>query len=79
MFGGLHIEKLFPEIHGQLIVRSRHAKFPDQTNVVITGAGKVVVIVSQITSTRYLLQVCLCAECKAMRAVFDSSELTDDI
>ena len=35
--------------------------------------------VSQITSTRYLLQVCLCAKYKAMRVVFDFSESTDDI
>ena len=34
--------------------------------------------ISQITSARHLLQVCLCAEYKAMRVVFGSSESTDD-
>ena len=38
-----------------------------------------VVNVSQITNAQYLIQVCLCAECKAMRVVFNSSESTDDI
>ena len=79
MFSGLHIGKLLLEIHGQLIAGSALAQFLDQAKVSITGAGNVVVNVSQITSARYLLQVCLCAEYKAMRVVFDSSESTDDI
>ena len=45
----------------------------------ITGAGNVVVNVSQITSDSYLIQVCFCAEYKAMRVAFDSSESIDDI
>ena len=59
MFGGLHIEKMFPEIHGQLNAGSRLAKFLDPDNVVITGAGNVVVNVFQITSTSYLFK-CVC-------------------
>ena len=47
--------------------------------VFITGARNVVVSVSQITSARYMLQVCLCAEYKAMRVVFDSCDSTDHI
>ena len=38
MFGGLHIEKLLPEIHRQLIAGSRLPQFPDQAKVSITGA-----------------------------------------
>ena len=79
MFGGLPIEKILLEIHGQFIAGSGLAQFLDQAKVSITEAGNVVVNVSQITSVRYLLQVCLCAEYKAMRVVFDSSESTDDI
>ena len=79
MFDGLHIGKLLLEIHGQLIAGTGFAQFLDQTEVSITGAGNVVVYVSQITSARYLLQVCLCAEYKAMRVVFDSCESTNDI
>ena len=79
MFGRLYIEKLFLEIYGQVIAESGIAQFLDQAKVSITGAGNVVVNVSQITSARYLLQVCLCAEYKAMRVVFDSTESIDDI
>ena len=50
MFGGLHIEKLLLEIHGQLIAGSRLAQFLDQVKVSITRAGIVMVNVSQITS-----------------------------
>ena len=74
MFGGLIIEKLPLEIHGQLIARSGLAQFLDQAKVSITGAGSVVVNVSQITAARYLLQVCLCVEYKAMKVAFDFSE-----
>ena len=72
MFGGLHIEK-------PLIAGNGLARFLDQAKVSITGAGNVVVNVFQITSAWYLLQVRLCAEYKAVRVVFDSSESTDDI
>ena len=72
MFGGLHIEK-------PLIAGNGLAQFLDQAKVSITGAGNVVVNVFQITSAWYLLQVRLCAEYKAVRVVFDSSESTDDI
>ena len=79
MFGGLHIEKLLLEIHGQLIAGSRLAQFLDQVKVSITRAGIVMVNVSQITSARHLLQVCLCTEYKAMKFAFDSTEFNDDI
>lgn len=79
MFGGLHIEKLLLEIHGQLIAGSGLAQFLDHAGVSITGAGNVALNVSQITSARYLLQVCLCAEYKAIKLVCDSCESTQDI
>ena len=50
MFGGLHIEKLLLEIHGQLIAGSGLAQFLDRAGVSITGAGNVALNVSQITS-----------------------------
>ena len=50
MFGGLHIEKLLLEIHGQLIAGSGLVQFLDQVKISITGAGNAVVNVSQITS-----------------------------
>ena len=50
MFGGLHVEKLRLEIHGQLIAGSGLAQFLDQAKVSITGVENVVVNVSQITS-----------------------------
>ena len=55
MFGGLHIGKLLPEIDRQLI--AGRSQFLGQAKVSITGAGNVVVNVSQITSARHLLQV----------------------
>ena len=79
MFGGLHIEKLLLEIHGQLIAGSGLTQFLDQTKISTTGAGNAVVNISQLSSARYLLQVCLFAECKAMRVLFDSSESANDI
>ena len=79
MFGGLHIEKLLLEIHGQFIARSGLAKFLYQAKVSIAGVGNIVTNVSQITSAQYLLQVYLCAEYKARRVVFHYSEFTDDI
>ena len=79
MFGGFHIEIILLEIHGKIIAGSGLAQFLDRAKVSITGVRNVVVNVSQITSARYLLQVCLCAEYKTMRVVFDSSEPTDDI
>ena len=54
MFGGLHIEILLLEIHGQLVGGSGLAQFLDQSNLSITGAGNVVLNVSQITIARYL-------------------------
>ena len=50
MFGGLHIEKLLLEIHGQPIAGSGLAQFLDQVKISITGAANAVVNVSQITS-----------------------------
>ena len=79
MFRGLQIEKILLEIYRQLIAGKGLAQFFDQAKVSITGAGNVVVSVSQITSVRYLFQVCLCTKYKAMRVALDSSESTDDI
>ena len=69
----------FLEIYGQLTAGSALAHFLDQAKVSFTGAGNEVVNLLQITSARYLLQVCLCTEHNAMRVVFDSSESTDCI
>ena len=79
MFGGLHIEKLLLEIHGQLIAGSGLSQFLDRADISITGAGNVALNVPQITSARYLLQVCLCAEYKAMKLVFDCNESSQDL
>ena len=73
------IEKLLLETHRQFIAGNGLVQFLDQVKDSITGAGNIVVNVSQITSTRYLLHVCLCAEYKVMRVLFESSESTDDI
>ena len=79
MFGGLHIEKLLLEMYRQLIAGSGLAQLFDQAKVSNTGVGNVAVSLSQITSVRYLFQVCLCTEYKAMRVALDSSESSDDI
>ena len=79
MFGGFHIQKVLLEIHGQFFAGSWLAQFPDQVKASITGAGNVVVNVSQIIRVWYLLQVCFYAEYKTMRVVFESSESTHDI
>ena len=76
MFGGVQIEKLLLEIHGQLIAGSGLTQFLDQAKVSTTGARNVMVNVSQI-SAQYLLQVCLCTKCKAMRVVFDLKKHLD--
>ena len=44
MFGGLHIEKLLLEIHGQLIAGSGLTQYLDQAKISITGAGNAVII-----------------------------------
>ena len=59
MFGGLHIEKLLLEIHGQLIDGSGLSELIDVSNVSISGGGNVLVNVPQITSAKYLLQACV--------------------
>ena len=66
MFGGLHIEKLFFEIHGQFVAGSGLPQFLNYSKLSITGAGNIALNVPNITSARYLIQVCLCAEFKAM-------------
>ena len=79
MFGGLHIEQLLLEIHRKLIAGSGLAQVLDLVKVSVTRAEIVMINVSQITSARYLLQVCLCTEYKAMKFAFDSTEFNDDI
>ena len=79
MFGGLHIEKLLLEIHGQLIDGSGLSELIDVSNVSISGGGNVLVNVPQITSARYLLQVCLCAEFKSLQDVYIDSQSSLDI
>ena len=79
MFGGLHIQNVLLEIQGQFFAGSWLAHFLDQAKVSITGAGNVVVNVSQIIRVWYLLQVRLYAEYKTMRVAFESSESTYDI
>ena len=78
IFGGLHIEKLLLEIHGQLIAGSGLDIFIKKAQLSITGADNVVLNVPQITSARYLIQVSLCAEFKAMKLAYDNSETNLD-
>ena len=78
MFGGLHIERLRPETHSKLLDGSGLCRFLNWSNL-ITGAGNVMRYVSSITSARYLPQVCLCAEFKAMKTVFETEESKLDI
>ena len=79
MFGGLHIEKLLQEIHGKMIDCNGLSEVLDVSHLSMTGAGNTLVNVPQITSARYLVQVCLCAEFKALQDVYSSSESALDI
>ena len=79
MFGGLHIEKLLLEIHGQLVDGSGLSELLDISKLSITGAGNVLINVPQITSAQYLLEVCLCAEFKALKVVYVDSQTSLDI
>ena len=64
------------EIHGQLVDGSGLSELLDVPNLSITGAGNVLTNIPQITSAPYLLQVCLCAEFKALKEVYINSEST---
>ena len=79
MFGGLHIEKLLLEIHGKMIEGNGLSEVLDVSHLSMTGAGNTLVNVPRITSARYLVQVCLCAEFKALQDVYSSSESALDI
>ena len=59
-------------MHGQLIDGSGLAQFLDLAKLSITGAGNIAVNVPHITSARYVLEVCACAEYKAMKVLYDS-------
>ena len=72
--GGLHIEKLLLEIHGQLIAASVLPRFLNYSKLSITGAGNIALNVPNITSTRYFIQVCLCAEFKARTLLLKNEE-----
>ena len=79
MFGGLHIEKLLLEIHGQIVDGSGLSELLGISKLSIAGAGNLLINVPQITTARYLVEVYLCAEFKAMKIVFDSSGSLHDI
>ena len=74
MFGGLHIEKLLLEIHRQLIAGSGLPQLLNYSKLSIIGAEDIALNVPNITSARYLIQVCLCAEFKAMMLLFENAE-----
>ena len=61
MFGGIHIDKLLLEIHGQLIAGSDFLDFLTIQNFQ-SLVLKIALNVPKITSARYLIQVCLCTE-----------------
>ena len=74
MFGGFHIEKLLLEIHGHLIAGSRLLQFLNCSKLSITGAGNIALNLPNISSACYLIQVCLCAEFKAMMLLLKNAE-----
>ena len=74
MFGGLHIEKLLVEIHGQLIAGSELPGFLNNLKLSITGAENIALNVPNTTNAQYLIQACLCAEFKAMMLLLENEE-----
>ena len=78
MFGGLHIEKLLLEIYGQLIAGSEFPRFLNYSKLSITGAGHIALNVPNITCARYLIQVYLYAEFKAMMSLLENEETISD-
>ena len=71
MFGGLHIEKLLLELHGQIIAGNGLPEILNISKLSMTGAGNTLVNVSAITSARYVLQVCAAAEYKVLKLMYD--------
>ena len=78
IFGGLHIEKLFLEIHGQLIAGTRLTRFLNFSKLSITGARNITLNVPNLTSARYLIKVYLCAEFKAMTLLLENEAIILD-
>ena len=79
MFGGLHIEKVLLVIHGQLIEGSGLSELMDVSNLSVSGSGDALVKVPHITRTRYLMQVCLCAEFKALKDAHSNRHETSSV
>ena len=79
IFDGLYIEKVLLIIHGQLVEGSGLSQLLGISNLSITGPGDALIKVPHITRTRYLLEVCLCAEFKALKDVYLRSQATNDI
>ena len=75
----LHIEKVCLVIHGQLVEGSGFSQLLDVSNLSITGAVDALIKVPLITSARYLIEVCLCAEFKVLKEVYLSSQSENDI
>ena len=59
-------QRKYCEIHDQLIADCRLPRFLNYSKILITGAGNIALNVPNITSARYLIQVYLCEEFKAM-------------
>ena len=78
MFGGLHIEKLLLEIHGQLIAGSGLPGFLNYLKLSITGPENISLNVPNITNARYLIQAYLCTEFKAIMLLLENEETVLD-
>ena len=79
MFGGILIEKLLLENQGQMIDGNDSLKVFDVYQESMTWTGNTIFNVPRITSSRCLLQVCLCVEFKDLWDVHRCSELDFDI
>ena len=78
MFGGLHIEKLLLEIHGQLIAGSGLTGFLNYLKLSITGPENISLNIPNITNARYLIQAYLCTEFKAIMLLLENEEIVLD-
>ena len=60
-----------------MIAGSGLPRFFKYSNLLITGAGNTALNVPNITSARYLIQVCLCAEFTAMMLLENEETIND--
>ena len=57
-----------------MVAGSRIPQFLNYSKLSITGAGNIVLNVPNLTSARYLIQVCICAEFKAVMLLLKNEE-----